>query len=125
MGPYNTSKHAVVGISQAAYHELRAMDAPVGISVLCPAFVQTALAHSGRNRPAQYGGPVALADDDEMGQLIKAFVDAGIPAETVAENVVDAVREARFWVLTHDDMLPMMRAHYDRVLAGENPSPPF
>src|SRR5262249_38551895 len=52
MGPYNASKHAVVAISETLHHEL-AMSAPgVHVSVLCPGWVKTNIADSGRNRPA-------------------------------------------------------------------------
>ena len=42
LGPYNASKHAVVAISETLFKDLQAMGAPVGVSVLCPGFVQTA-----------------------------------------------------------------------------------
>lgn len=40
-GPYTVSKHAVVAISELLHGELRQANAPVGVSVLCPSFVDT------------------------------------------------------------------------------------
>jgi NADP-dependent 3-hydroxy acid dehydrogenase YdfG len=41
---YVASKHAVVGLSETLYRELEADGGTVGISVLCPALVKTAIA---------------------------------------------------------------------------------
>ncbi len=49
--PYAVSKHAVVAFSEVLYHDLRADDAPIDVSVLCPAFVPTNIWNSPRNRP--------------------------------------------------------------------------
>ena len=43
LGPYNATKQAVVAISETLYKDLHSVGAPagVGVSVLCPGFVQT------------------------------------------------------------------------------------
>src|ERR1700733_2921273 len=51
LGPYTATKHAVVAISESLFKDLRAAGAPIGVSVLCPGFVQTGIAQSDRNRP--------------------------------------------------------------------------
>ena len=51
LGPYNATKQAVVAISETLYKDLQTVGAPVGVSVLCPGFVQTRIAESERNRP--------------------------------------------------------------------------
>ena len=51
LGPYAATKFAVVAMSEALYKDLQTVGAPVGVSVLCPGFVQTRLAESDRNRP--------------------------------------------------------------------------
>src|SRR5579871_3810153 len=58
ISPYYATKHAVVGMSESLYIELRSGGAKVGASVLCPAFVRTRIGESGRNRP---GGSAAAA----------------------------------------------------------------
>ena len=39
-------------MSEALFKDLQLAGAPVGVSVLCPGFVQTRIAESDRNRPA-------------------------------------------------------------------------
>ena len=51
MGPYCTSKFAVVGLSESLWHELAQLGSGVGVSVLCPGFVRTRIADSERSRP--------------------------------------------------------------------------
>jgi NAD(P)-dependent dehydrogenase (short-subunit alcohol dehydrogenase family) len=101
MGPYNASKHAVVAMSETLHHEL-AMNAPhVKVSVLCPGWVNTKIADSERNRPSH------LRDDGDAAgpgaEMLRQFIEQGMPPAEVAERVFSAVRDDVFWVLTHDD----------------------
>ncbi len=101
MAPYNASKHAVVAISETLHHEL-AMTAPqVKVSVLCPGWVNTKIHESSRNRPEhlQEGGEA----DGEGAAMLKGMIENGMPPDDVAAKVLDAVRNDRFWILTHDD----------------------
>src|SRR6478672_9661100 len=43
IGPYTASKHGVLGISDGLRAELAAIDAPVGVSVVMPGMIKTAL----------------------------------------------------------------------------------
>jgi NAD(P)-dependent dehydrogenase (short-subunit alcohol dehydrogenase family) len=60
-GPYSATKFATVGISEVLAAELA--ETPIGVSVLCPSWVKTRMLDNGRNRPAQFGGPIALDTD--------------------------------------------------------------
>ncbi|MGH9047768.1 MAG: SDR family NAD(P)-dependent oxidoreductase, partial [Acidimicrobiales bacterium] len=51
-GAYGVSKAGVVSLSESLYFGLQQADAGVGVSVLCPGWVNTHLADSERNRPA-------------------------------------------------------------------------
>ena len=51
MGPYNVSKYGVVALSETLAKEMQMTDTGIGVSVLCPAFVQTAIGSSRRNMP--------------------------------------------------------------------------
>lgn len=44
LGVYSASKQAVVALSECLHHELAASGKPVGVSVLCPAYVDTGIA---------------------------------------------------------------------------------
>jgi NAD(P)-dependent dehydrogenase (short-subunit alcohol dehydrogenase family) len=90
---YTTSKFAVVGLSESLEHDLRAKDAPVGVSVVCPGAIDTDLRrNSSARRPGAAQGTALAADPEEAVRAAPAVV---------ADQVVDAIRNGRFWVLTH------------------------
>ena len=94
IGMYTASKFAVVGLSETLRHDLRAVGAPIGVSLLAPGPTVSSLReNSGRLRPGSEGGREV--------PLVTHF--DRMPAERVAEMVVDAIRGDRFWVLTHPE----------------------
>ncbi len=124
MGPYTATKHAVVALSECLAKELELAKAKVGVSVLCPGFVKTKIASSHRNRP---GGPMGAggrtvgATEAKFGQVLDQLVAAGQPAEKIAEDVVNAVKEARFYILTHPEMKPQIEHRMQQILDEKQP----
>ena len=101
LGPYTATKHAVVGLSETLYLELRGTG--VGVSVVCPGLVRTGIFDSERNRPERFGGQSDV-EGDQVREFHRQMLDGmGIEPSEVADRVLDAVREDRFWVLPHDD----------------------
>ena len=103
LGPYNVSKHGVVTLSETLYSELRNKESRVGVSVLCPSYVQTRIHLSERSRPQTHG-----RSEEERTQAMKSaeetfaefFAQAQPPART-AQLVFEAVRDERFYIFTH------------------------
>jgi NAD(P)-dependent dehydrogenase (short-subunit alcohol dehydrogenase family) len=100
MGPYNASKHAVVALSETLHHELALLGSNVRVSVLCPAWVNTRIADSARNRPAHLRADVEQSDGAEV---LRSVIASGMPPEAVADKVLEAIRTEEFWIMTHDD----------------------
>jgi NAD(P)-dependent dehydrogenase (short-subunit alcohol dehydrogenase family) len=50
-GSYGVSKHAVVALSESLFGELAQLGPKIGVSVLCPGWVNTRIIESERNRP--------------------------------------------------------------------------
>ncbi len=61
LGVYCTTKFAVVGLSESLSYDLEGLGSEVGVSVLCPGFVQTQIGESVRNAP----GALAQWTDSE------------------------------------------------------------
>lgn len=123
MGPYNVAKHGVVTLSETMYVELQMTHPEVGVSVLCPGWVRTRIHESERNRP---GEPAVEAGESAQGlaalkEMVAGWIAEGLQPAHVASLVVDAVREGRFWVLTHPEWQGMVRDRVDRMLSGESP----
>ena len=123
MSPYNVAKHGVVTLSETMYVELEMTHPEVGISVLCPGWVRTRINESERNRPDL---PAVAEDPDEnllaLKQMVGNWIAEGLQPAYVASLVVEAIRERRFYVLTHPEWQGMVRDRVDRMLSGENPS---
>jgi len=127
MGVYNVSKHAVVSLSETLFHDLRLVGARVGVSVLCPAFVSTGIGDSARNRPAGLANDVPPTPSQRaiQAQLEKAVSSGRIGAEQIAQATFDAIREDRFYVITHDAMMPSIELRLQDVVQRRNPTDPF
>jgi NAD(P)-dependent dehydrogenase (short-subunit alcohol dehydrogenase family) len=122
LGPYNATKQAVVAISETLFKDLQAVAAPIGVSVLCPGFVQTRIAESERNRPDW------APDRDVEGALavrgvVQNLVDSGIAPAGVADRVIDAVRTGTFYILTHPELEGAITTRFDDIVQGRAPSP--
>lgn len=114
--PYAATKYAVVGISETMREEFRGTS--VGVSVLCPGFVNTNIFWSQRNRPAELRNEqkksAARGANEDM---IKMVRETAIEPAAVADKVLHAVRNDEFWIITHPELLEPYRQR-NRELHG-------
>jgi len=126
MGAYCVSKHAVVTLSEALHHDLRERGSRVGVSVLCPAYVPTGIADSERNRPSGLSPSEKSKERLAKEAALKKAVAAGkLSADDVARAVVAAVKENRFYVLTHPGIKGAVRARMEDLLEERAPRDPL
>lgn len=121
-GPYCSSKAAVLGLSQSLYSELKATMRNVGVSILCPGMVDTRIHQSWRNRPQEHQ-PWSDREfrNEEFMARSNEFQGSGIPAEVVAERVVDALRAKRFYIFTNDGSDRYIAGTAGRAATGADP----
>lgn len=119
---YDASKHAVVAISEDLYKSMTLAGLPVGVSVLCPGWVQTKIMDAARNWPAALGEepPPSFASEFTLPHIQKA-IDNAIPPATVADLVADAVVADRFWVFTERPFLDVAIRRWQSIAQGANP----
>ena len=124
--PYQVVKHAVVALSENLSVSLANRRALVKVSVLCPGFVKTRTMTSERNRPEELrDAPVPMSPEQEMMvAAARAMVETGMPPAEVADMVFQAIREERFYILTHPEEVPSIRDRMENILAGRNPRNP-
>jgi len=126
MGIYNVTKHAVVTLSESLYQDLRVQGSPVGVSVLCPAYVPTGISDSERNRPKELANPAQSDRVKALKENMKKAVSSGkLSADDVARAVVAAVKEERFYILTHPRIKGAIRARMEDVLEERAPRNPL
>ncbi|MGA0599332.1 SDR family NAD(P)-dependent oxidoreductase [Caulobacter sp. KR2-114] len=107
---YNTSKFAVVGMSEALRNALSRRD--IGVSVLCPAFVTTDIAE---NSAAL--SPVGRAPTDERTSAKREESKArGSSIDAVGELVLEAIRAGRLYIYTDDQIGPHLEQRHQVLL---------
>lgn len=122
VGPYGASKHAVVTLSEQLALELREHGADIRVSLLCPGLVKTRILEAERNRPTRLRNPgqrPTLPDE-----LVAQFFATALEPDELAEAVVEAIRDERFYVLTHPEWLNAIRARCTRIAEGAAPQAP-
>ena len=124
MGVYCVTKHAVVSLSECLHHDLVSQSDKVRCSVLCPAYVPTRITDSGRNRPEHLrsGRPKSEEDQRREENLRHAVESGRISADQVAETVFDAIRNERFYILTHQRIKPSVETRMQDILLDRLPT---
>ena len=107
LGVYNTSKYAVVGLSETLAKDLKPYR--IGVSVLCPMGVETRIRESERNRPA------ALRNDRTAGGEPVELIGRYLAPDVVADMVLAAIRANELYVITHDEALEPLRRRAERL----------
>ncbi|MBI3104049.1 MAG: SDR family NAD(P)-dependent oxidoreductase, partial [Candidatus Rokubacteria bacterium] len=110
LGVYNTTKYAVVGLSETLQKDLRPYG--IGVSVLCPMGVTTNIRQSARNRPAHLENP-----QSPPGSEVE-LIGRSLSPEHVAERVLRAVRANRLYVITHEEGREPLRRRFERLAQG-------
>jgi NAD(P)-dependent dehydrogenase (short-subunit alcohol dehydrogenase family) len=119
---YDASKHAVVALSEDLYRMLRQMQAPIGVSVLCPGWVRTNILAAERNWPASLGTrPDHAVVADVVLPHVQRALDEGTNPAVVADLVANAVMADRFWVLPHPDFVDLAVRRWHSIAEGLNP----
>ena len=69
---------------------------------MCPGRTPTQILESERNRPAEFGSERRAPDGDMMRDAVRSGFDgpAARRAAEVADDVLDGVRNGRFWIIT-------------------------
>ena len=109
---YSMTKYAVVALSEGLRNELQSTS--IGVSVLCPAAVQTDITYSSRARPERFGGP---CDRPQQAFMAQAIAD-GWPPRRVGERVIKAIEDREFLILTHSAPRPWIEARHAMIQAA-------
>ncbi|MGJ0118885.1 SDR family oxidoreductase [Williamsia sp. MIQD14] len=107
---YSVSKHAAVGFAE--WLRVTYGDSGVGVSCLCPMGVNTELLNSGFSGDRE-GGSVAASAVTGAGAVLEP--------DDVAAVVIEALRDERFLILPHPEVLTMYQrkgSDYDRWISG-------
>ena len=121
LGMYTATKHAVVGLSESLYRELGGTG--VGVHCLCPNLVRTKIFESERNRDD--GAAMRVTETATLAPLREAITALGISVDDVAGDVLDAMRNDRFWIFTHPTTPQSAAVRFADIEARRNPTDPY
>ena len=123
-GPYTVAKFGVEALSEQLHYELGRAGHNIGVSVLCPGFVNTSIYDSARNRQAEYGEP---ANPPAGPSAVRAALEERRqtmlqPAE-IGELVFEAVRDRELFIIPagSDALETAMRTRFENIVNRRTP----
>jgi len=125
--PYTVSKHGVVALSEILYKDLKARNAKLSVSVLCPGWVDTGIIESERNRPDDLK-PVAPAGAPTpqmqmWREAVRGLLKAGFRPEAIAGLVFDAVKSDTFYIVpVQPDIEDALARRLEDIRMRRNPT---
>lgn len=116
IAPYNVTKFGVVALTETLHRELRAEGTAIGASVLCPGATNTRIVEAARNRPSESArAHHETPQEREFLDGARNVLASGMDPGAVADLVVRAIREQRFWILTHPAWKDVLRERVDAL----------
>ncbi len=122
---YQLTKQGVVALSEQLHHDLAIRGANIKVSVMCPGFVNTNIMDAERNRPEAYLNDLSrekqIPGAAEQEEAFRRMIEAGMAPGKVADSVLKAIVNEKFFIFTHPEMKPLIQARMDDVLQERNP----
>ena len=112
-GAYAMTKYAVLALSEALEQELAGSG--IGVSILCPGGVNTAIFDSAATRPDRFGGSYQRPEQEAMKV---GFASQALDPAIVGRRVLQAIQDEEFYVLTHTMERNDITARFARITAA-------
>lgn len=110
MSAYAMSKHAVLALSEALYFDLKRLDKPVDVSVVCPSFVNTSLLAN--SKPLH---------DDKLHHLMSSLIERSRPAEDVAACIINEITKKTFYILPDKEVKDYVEGKREAIVEQSDP----
>lgn len=120
LAAYVSTKHAVVGLMESLHHELARVAPDVHASVVCPGNIRTPMAANSL-AAAGLDERTLQGEAANIEAVVRAGVDGGSEPSTVADAIVGAIREQRFWILPQPELAWAATDRTRRIAEGEAP----
>ncbi|BBF69795.1 SDR family NAD(P)-dependent oxidoreductase [Sphingomonas bisphenolicum] len=119
LAAYAASKYAVLAVTETLAREMELTDGKVGVTAFCPGPIQTTIYGSLDRRDQRYGPPpTSDATDDPVMKALGHIMDAKrMSARDAAQIALDAVRNGRFWAITHPEYTQQIAPEHDALMA--------
>jgi short-subunit dehydrogenase len=87
----------------------------IGVSVLCPGLVKSAIFESEQIRPASLSAQATRTDPAFLARLAQVHKD-GMEPEEVGQKVLRAIRRNDFYIFSHPEFKDELRTIFDEAL---------
>lgn len=119
MAPYSATKFAAVALTEALHGELAMLGAPIGVSLLAPGPVRTAIFEN------PFGSVVHPHTEAFVAGLRSMLETYGLTPDAFAERVFEGVAQGRFWLFPQPEVLdPMLEARHRMLIERRDPPLP-
>ena len=82
------SKHAIVALSESLYFDLRRLNKPIHVSVVCPSFTNTNLLANSES-----------LNGSALHHRLRRLMTQGHPAEDLAQCIISEIKNKNFYIL--------------------------
>jgi NAD(P)-dependent dehydrogenase (short-subunit alcohol dehydrogenase family) len=130
MSCYGVSKHGVLALTEALYHEVAIKTDKIHVSILIPGYTATNVLNAERNRPVHLANRPGEGMDispPKVQKLLKFMEDGfqGAPQPvTIADIAFKGIQENKLYILaTNDFLIPVMRERMEDIFEQRNPQP--
>lgn len=115
IGPYNVAKFGVVAMTETLKLQLNTEKSAIGASVLCPGAIDTQIAESHRNRTEK---TEMTPTEQQFRDRAGAMLSEGLKPSQVADMIVEAIVDNKFWIITHPTWGPILKARVEGMFSS-------
>ncbi|WED43969.1 SDR family NAD(P)-dependent oxidoreductase [Legionella cardiaca] len=112
MSAYAMSKHAIVALSESLHFDLKRLEKPVDVSVVCPSFANTQLLKN--STPLH---------TDTLHHMVADLVARSRPAEDVASHIIKEVENKTFYILPDREVKDYCEQRARAIIEQTDPHP--
>lgn len=111
LAPYCVSKAGVVALAEVLRQEMRAHQ--IGVSVVCPMRVATAIGSSARNRSADFGG--REGSPELIDPRDKSLPGDIIDVDTAVARILAGIENNELYIMTHADARQYITRRFEKI----------
>lgn len=117
MASYTASKFSALAITESLKYELDLIGSDIGVSLVAPGPVDTSIF-----TPTSASSAIRTAPGEQLRQaMAEAIQSMGMKADQAAGIVFDGIKQNKFWIFTHPELLENLTERAQSILNGEPP----
>jgi NAD(P)-dependent dehydrogenase (short-subunit alcohol dehydrogenase family) len=122
LAAYRVAKHAVLALSEVLFFEMA--ETKVGVSVLCPGWVNTEIMASESQRPNELRNHFSFEPTDSEVNRLKGLASArnGASPTELASVLFDGIKRGAFYIVNDNSFEPKFLTRMENILKQKNPT---